>query len=279
MLSEQTRTARLRNVTASGAHRVMGDWNKKPPSPDGIPAFDQMEPVLRKIHEEGKSIPTATALRPLLSDPPKALAEPLKEAWKVITYNPNPITQGMDTYAQELVDGEFFHYDEDYAFTGNYATRAGEEREPECMRILGEKVEKQFVWTGDNQQHIDNGEGVGCTPDGVLLGDNELVYTGGEAKCKSPSEHRYLYAVTDNDTLKKLEFNIFCQVQCSMYVLGCTYWFFAIYQPKAKDDRLKFKYTVIERDSGFIRIMESRIKATLELRDKHSAATQKLLES
>ncbi|QDP60887.1 MAG: hypothetical protein Tp185DCM00d2C31949971_3 [Prokaryotic dsDNA virus sp.] len=171
---------------------------------------------------------------------------------------------GLVTYAEEKAMETLFDFDPSLNFSTAH-TRNGEERELECMEKLSEATGLEFLHTGDNQVHIHASE-VGCTPDGVIFDELDLVQTGAEVKCKSPLEHARNLLINTNQDLMDAAFDHFVQIQTAMLVTGTDYWYFANYNPYAKRKDMQFKHIIIYRDDAFIKILKKRIEIAKKIK-------------
>lgn len=249
MLSNDLLLKRAGNFTASENHRLMAGWQEKKTPRE----FDEFKHIYRAIRHLDK--------KPLVGDVKNKVkcnvsGDLINLTWKIIQEERPP--QGLVTYAQEKAIEEFFHPDPSLNFSTQH-TRNGEEREHECMAMLSEKTGIEFVHTGGDQIHIHADE-VGCTPDGLKLDELDLVETGAEAKCKSALVHAQNMMVKNNNDMKSNIFDAFVQVQTAMLVTGADHWYFANYNPFAKDERLIFGHIIVERDDRFIAILNERLE-------------------
>ena len=257
MLSEETLINRAGNFTASQNFRLMAGWDAPQLNRD-FDGFNEMYAVMSGLDK-----------KPLISEMKgfvdmKVTGKLINDTWAIIL-SEKP-SAGLITYAQEKAIEELFDPDPSLNFSTVH-TRNGEERELTCMELLSDETELNFVRTGDNQSHIHIDQ-VGCTPDGVVLDELDLVVTGAEVKCKSPLEHARNLLINNNEDMKKNAFDHYVQIQTSMLVTGTDYWYFANYNPFAKESRFKFKYIIIERDNEFIAVLEKRIAIAKEIKQK-----------
>jgi len=245
------------SVTGSAVHCIMTGWEKKRP--------DCRQDIYNIIDaSDGKKLLVGDA-KSLLDDDSvtgKDIAAAM-EAWKFD--QPNP---GLITYAEKLACEELYSTEEirGYSGEGNKAIENGNAREPECMRLLSEASGYVFSKTGDDQIHI-NRDGMGITPDGVALNEMELIEAGGEAKCRGPLEHTRQLFIVDNQSLLKLDFDRYCQIQLGIVLCELDEWHTGNYNPEAEYEWMRFHHVVIKRDHAFIAVMMDRI-ATVK---KHKA--------
>lgn len=256
MLSEKLMNDRAGNFTASANHRLMAGWDKpKLPEPELIkelPIFLELttKPLVKEAFEMFGV---------------KLTGAQINEMWSYI--QSKKIPQGLITYAQEKAIESLFDYDTSLNFSTVH-TRNGEKRELECMDKLSKETGLKFVSTGDNQTHI-HSNGIGCTPDGIVLDDIDMVLTGAEVKCKSPLEHSKSLLINNNEDMKKEAFEHYVQIQTQMLVTDTDHWYFANYNPFGKEARFKFKYIIIGRDDDFIKILKSRIEIAKEIKKEY----------
>ncbi len=253
MLSEQMLIARAGNFTASENHRLMCGWDN-PVVNRSYPEFDAMHRVMKGIIDKDCSKPLVRDIQDLVDF--KVTGELINKSWAYI--QSQKIPEGLITYAEEKAMETLFEPDPSLSFRTVH-TKNGEDREVECMQILSERTGLQFINTGDNQTHIHANE-IGCTPDGIVLDELDLVKTGAEVKCKSPLVHAKNLLINNNDDLKEMAFDHFVQIQTAMLVTSTDYWHFANYNPFAKSDDLMFKFIVINRDNEFIKKLCQRIE-------------------
>lgn len=260
MLSEQIMIERAGNFTASENHRLMAGWDIPRPVVD-YSVFPYKAAYGRLCFEmcDFKSKPLVKDIE--ISDF-KVTGKMIQVVWDYMQYEKTP--QGLITYAEEKALESLFDYDESLNFSTVH-TRNGDEREVECMELLSEKTGLAFQSIGDDQAHIHSNE-VGCTPDGIVLDDLDLIETGAEVKCKSPLVHSRLFLIDTAEQLKENAFDHFVQIQTQMLVTETSYWYFAIFNPFAKKESMKFKHIIIERDDEFIKIMQKRIDIAKQIK-------------
>jgi len=252
MLSDEMLLARAGNFTASENHRLMAGWDKPEPS-KGFAHFDEIYPTLKWMFDDGESKFLVGDLKELFDF--KLTGELIKNTLDVIKSEIPPT--GLVTYAEEKAIETLFDIDPSLNFSTIH-TRNGEEREVECMLMLSDKTALNFVNIGEDQVHIHANE-IGCTPDGVLHDELDLILTGAEVKCKSPLIHARNLLIDNGSDLKVAAFDHFVQVQTGMLVTGADHWYFANYNPFAKRESMTFKHIIIERDDDFIKILKKRI--------------------
>lgn len=268
MLSENILLARTGNFTASENHRLMAGWDKPAPSRD-YEEFEELYSLMKNMDKK----PLVGTVKECVGC--KVTGDLLNKTWAVIQHKKPP--QGLITYAEEKAIEEFFSPDPSLNFSTAH-TRNGEEREGECMRLLSESTGLNFVNTEDDQVHI-HADGAGVTPDGLVKDDLDLVETGAEVKCKSPLEHAKNMMIKNNADLMRDAFDHFVQIQTAMLVTGAEYWYFANYNPFAKDEKLAFGYIIIERDNDFIKILSERIEIAKKIKnDFYMKIQSKLLD-
>ena len=245
MLSEKLTEDRGGNFTASENHRLMAGWDKPAPEIGDVNIYSAIKEMGRK--------PLVGGLKEILDC--EVTGALINQAWAAIQYEKPP--QGLITYAEEKAIESFYSFDPSLNFSTVH-TINGEEREVECMELLAKATGLKFINIGDEQVHI-SANGVGATPDGVVIDDLDLVETGAEVKCKSPLEHAKNMMIRNNDDLKNQAFDHFVQIQTCMLVTGASHWYFANFNPYAKHDSLKFGFIIIQRDNDFIEVLQSRI--------------------
>lgn len=252
MLSEELLLERAGNFTASENHRLMAGWETPEPDRD-FTEFDAIYQVIKPLFDAGERKFLVGDLSGKFKF--KLTGELLNKTLAVIKSEIPPT--GLVTYAEEKAMETLFDFDPSLNFSTAHTTN-GEERELDCMIRLYEKTGLNFVHTGDDQIHIHSNE-VGCTPDGVVFDDLDLLLTGAEVKCKSPLVHARNLLINNNHDLKEAAFDHFVQVQTAMLVTGADHWYFANYNPYAKRTDMQFKHIIAYRDNDFIRILSKRI--------------------
>lgn len=264
MLSDNIIEQRGGNFTASENHRLMAGWDKPAPEIGDVNIYSAIREMGRK--------PLVGELKEKLDC--EVTGALINQAWAAIQYEKPP--QGLITYAEEKAIEAFFSRDPSLNFSTVH-TINGEEREAECMELLAEKTGLKFINTGDEQIHI-HVDGVGATPDGIVINDLDLVETGAEVKCKSPLEHSKNMLIRNNDDLKNEAFEHFAQIQTCMLVTGAKHWYFANFNPYAKHEALKFGFIIIERDDDFIKVMKKRIEMAKSIKEKFLKRLEETLD-
>lgn len=250
MLTPDLIEARKGNITASPAHRMMAGWDTPRPAGDFSPELYDW------IAKHGK--PKVGDVKDVLDC--EVSGALINAAYAAVKFD-QP-TQGLLTYAEELACEELFEHDP----MTDVSTRGmefGNEREPEAVERLIEVTGLPFVNTGDDQVHISVG-GIGCTPDGLVKDDLDLIATGAEIKCRTPLHHARQLFITDNDSLLEHDFDRFCQMQVSMSVCSCSTWYCASYNPHALREEHKFHHCIIQRDDAFLEVFNRRAKMVFE---------------
>lgn len=255
MLSEEMLIARAGNFTASENHRLMAGWDIPEPDRD-FKWFSELYAVLKPLYLNGQRKFRVSDIDSLVDFSVEISGKLIDKTLAVIKHEIPPT--GLVTYAEEKAMELLFDIDPSLNFSTIH-TQNGEERELECVMKLSEVVGREFLHTGDDQIHIHSNE-VGCTPDGVLFDDIDLVETGAEVKCKSPLVHAKNLLIDSNQDLMEAAFDHFVQVQTAMLVTGADHWYFANYNPYAKRKDMQFKHIIVERDEAFIKILAKRIE-------------------
>ena len=268
MLSEKLLMDRTGNFTASSNFRLMSGWNKPRPDTD----FEGFEVLYSLMRNREK--------KPLIGDFKdesfdfKLTGILITKVWTYLQWL-KPST-GLISYAEEKACESLFDYDPSLNFSTVH-TRNGDEREIACMELLIEQTGLNFINIGDDQTHIHTNE-IGCTPDGIVLDDFDMVLTGAEVKCKTPLEHSKLLLLNNGEDLKSEAFDHFVQVQTQMLVTGADHWYFSTYNPFGKKQAFRFKYIIISRDSDFIKILQKRIDKAKVIKNNYLEKINKMLE-
>ena len=259
MLSDELLLERAGNFTASENHRLMAGWDIDPPDVD-FEEFDSIHSAILPLFNGGCRKFLVGDVADLIGYKPTG--KMISDTLSYIKYN-KP-SQGLITYAEEKAIETLFNVDPSLNFSTVHTVN-GEEREQECMRLLSNHTGLDFKCTGDNQIHIHHSE-IGCTPDGVLYDDMDLVTSGAEVKCKSPLVHAKSLLINNSDDLKEAEFNHYVQIQTAMLVTGADHWHFANYNPFAIKTSMQFKAIIIKRNDDFIKVLANRIEEAKKIK-------------
>lgn len=250
---------RAGNFTASENHRLMAGWDT-PEADRDFEGFESMYPVMKLDYDDGCRKFLVRDYKDLVTV--KVSTEMISKTLAVIKGEAPPT--GLVSYAQEKAVEEISEPDPSLYFETAH-TENGNARELDAVAIFQQKTGITLHHTGENQIHIQS-DGVGCTPDGVIIGAADMVDGGCEIKCKSPKHHAALLEVTDNESLKAAAFDHYVQIQTSIFVTGSDSWYFAIYNPYFKDDRDKFRLSVINRDFAVINVLKKRIEIAKQIK-------------
>ena len=245
MLNDEIIEQRRGNITASAAHRIMAGWDTPRPT-------DEFPPEIYDWIERWGGKPTVGRIKEELDC--EVSAKLIEAAWKAYRFDTPP--QGLLTYAEELACDELFEHDPSTEFTSTHMEN-GNEREVEAMERLSTATGMHFQKTGDDQIHISI-DGIGCTADGLVYDELDLIVTGGEAKCRSPIHHARQLLIRDNASLIEHDFSRFCQTQVCCLVTGADEWYSASFNPYAIREAHKFHYCVIKRDTAFLSVFKKR---------------------
>lgn len=270
MLNEGLINARRGIFTASENHRLMANWDAPVPSRD----FDEFEIMYENIKPLYNQGVRKFLVGELKDNFDFKLSTDLINKTLAVIKSEKP-TDGLVTYAQEKAIETFFDSDPSLIFSTVH-TRNGEEREPECMRLLADATGLKFENIGEDQQHIISGY-AGCTPDGIVMNDLDMIETGAEVKCKTPLEHAKNLLINKQEELLNHSIQHYTQVQTQMLVTDTDHWYFANYNPFAISDKLKFKHIIIYRDSEFIKVLKDRIQIAAEIRDSFIQKVKEIL--
>lgn len=261
MLTDELLIERAGNFTASENHRLMAGWDAPELEPLP-PELNMLRAYIEPMYNEGRREFLVGEMKN--HGFPDATGASINLIKKHLSANKIP--EGLRTYAEEKATEELFHFDPSLNGWSTPQTRNGEEREIDCMEILSERTGLHFVNTGEDQAHI-HADGVGCTPDGIVLDDLDLVLTGAEVKCKSPLGHSRDLLITDQETMMYEAFDHFVQVQTAMLVTDTDHWYFANYNPFAKHESIKFNFIIIYRDNEFIKKLKQRIDLAKKIKN------------
>jgi hypothetical protein len=140
----------------------------------------------------------------------------------------------------------------------------GLDHEAEAVQAFAEYTGFKPHMTGQAQEFIGSSCGqYGATPDGLIAD-----YAGLEIKCPNSITHMIYADVTSAETLLEIEPRYYWQIQGSMLVTGREKWWFASYDPRFSDDRLKLTTALIERNESDIDALKARLDAAIKQRDK-----------
>tara|TARA_R110002167_G_scaffold81296_6_gene222717 strand:+ start:5980 stop:6693 length:714 start_codon:yes stop_codon:yes gene_type:complete len=169
---------------------------------------------------------------------------------------------GAETYATEKAV-ETLLSDPEPSYS-NDAMDRGSQTETESvlhfMEVTGLKVEKY----GEEQEFVELGKHVGCTPDGRIGHDGGI-----EGKCPNAKTHFfYLLNLRTAEDLKKHCKNYYWQCQGNMYVTDSKYWYFFSYDPRFENPKHKMLILKIERNDEDIEKLKRRLKQAIEFKNK-----------
>lgn len=186
------------------------------------------------------------------------------EFHRLMGYEDNPkydteLTKGGTSYAYEKYLETITEAGERYR---NESMDRGNELEGEAAIRFMEETGLEVANTGDEQEFIELGEHVGCTPDG-LVGDD----AGLETKCPDSKTHdNYLTNIVDQESFKKVCKDYYYQIQGSMYVTGRSHWYFVSYDPRFKDKEEQLLILRIERNEEDIEKLKTRLRLAIGLK-------------
>jgi hypothetical protein len=283
MLSEQILKDRVGNFTASENHRAMAGWNKPAPEPFE-PYLQPLYDYIKPRYDAGEREFRVGAMKAAVPTIDSSVVI-IKSVLDVIKADVVP--EGLITYAREKAVESLFNVDPSLNWSTAH-TRNGNEREVKAMLMLSDRTELNFVRIGEDQAHVQV-NGIGCTPDGVVLDEVGLISVCAEVKCKSAAEHAKLFVINNNADMIDKAFDHYVQVQTQMLVTETKQCHFAIYNPFAKYDWLEFKNIVIDRDDKFIAILSERLELAKKIKAEFlaelvpgkavSANTDKIIET
>lgn len=254
MLSPEIIEQRRGNITASAAHRMMAGWN------DAQPSRDYPSELYDWISKHGK--PKVGDVKNVLDCDVSGNA--INAAYTAYQFDKTP--QGLITYAEELACDELFDHDP-LTDVQTKAMEAGHERELEAVDAFFEVTGIELQKTGDDQIHL-TADGVGCTPDGIVYDELDLIKTGAEIKSRTPLHHARQLLINDNASLIDHDFERFCQIQAACLVAGVDHWFSINFNPYAKEPAHRLHYCVIKRDDDFIAILNKRAELVFKHKEQ-----------
>lgn len=183
------------------------------------------------------------------------------EFHRLMGYRSKPdFPKGAETYAMEKAV-EALTTESDYF--SNAAMEHGNAHEVEAveyfMEVTGLTVEKY----GNDQEFVELGDDVGCTPDGRIG-----INGGYEGKAPNSKTHFfYLTNVKNAADLEKHCSNYFWQVVGSMYVTGADFWYWVSYDPRFKKPEHRMHIVKIERDEKAIEDLKRRLRQGIRYRN------------
>ena len=117
---------------------------------------------------------------------------------------------------------------------------------------------------GKEQEFIELGNDLGCTPDGLIGTDG-----GFESKCPdSKTQDSYLNEIRDVESFKKACGNYYWQVQGSMYLTGRSYWLFVSYDPAMKREEDQILILKVPRNDQDIEKLKTRLRLAIAYKNK-----------
>lgn len=162
--------------------------------------------------------------------------------------------KGAETYAMEKAV-ESLLSDPEPSYSNDVMDR-GSETEVESVIHFMERTGIEVVKYGENQEFVEMGKHVGCTPDGIIEPDGGI-----EGKCPNAKTHFfYLLNLKNQEDLKKHCKNYYWQCQGNMYVTNSSYWYFFSYDPRFENPKHKMVILKIERNETDIEKLRKRIQ-------------------
>lgn len=169
--------------------------------------------------------------------------------------------KGAETYATEKAV-ETLLSDPEPSFSSDDMDR-GSETEHESvlhfMEVTGLIVER----FAEDQEFVELGKHVGCTPDG-LIGEDGLI----EGKCPKAKTHFfYLLNVKNQEDLKKHCKDYYWQCMGNMYVTGRKYCYWYSYDPRFSDPKNRIHMIKVNRDELEIEKLKGRIQKAIAFKN------------
>lgn len=114
----------------------------------------------------------------------------------------------------------------------------------------------------NNPVFYSHGDYAGGSPDGDVIEEN----AGLEIKCPvDETVHIKRLLVRSVEQFKEDDFEGYCQCQANMYIMKKDWWYFASYDPRKKDERLRMKIIKLFPDTDWQAEYEARITAAVEI--------------
>lgn len=185
------------------------------------------------------------------------------EFHRLMGYEDKPeFPKGAETYATEKAV-ETLLTDPEPSYSNESMDR-GSELETESVVEFMERTGLKVTKYGEDQEFVELGKHVGCTPDGRIGEDGGI-----EGKCPNSKTHFfYLLNLKDADDLKKHCKNYYWQCQGNMYVTGAKYWYFFSYDPRYENPRHKMLILKIKRNDEDIDKLKGRLKQGIEFKNQ-----------
>jgi YqaJ-like viral recombinase domain len=127
----------------------------------------------------------------------------------------------------------------------------------EFIRVTG----KQLMYHGNVcPKFIEYGEFAGGSPDGEVLNEDAIL----EIKCPFNTDvhTRRLFLKTIQE-FKESHFEEYCQCQMNMEVTGKNYCYFASYDPRRINPKLRMKIVKLQRDQEWVDEFKMRLEQAL----------------
>lgn len=185
------------------------------------------------------------------------------EFHRLMGYEDKPeFPKGAETYATEKAV-ETLLSDPEPSYSNDVMDR-GSETEKESVAFFMDVTGLTVVKYADEQEFVELGKHVGCTPDG-LIGDDGLI----EGKCPNAKTHFfYLLNLKSPEDLKKHCKNYYWQVQGNMYVTDRKFAYFFSYDPRFEDPKHKMFFLKVERNETDIEKLKGRLKQAIAFKLK-----------
>lgn len=166
------------------------------------------------------------------------------------------LTKGGMTYAYEKYLETITSESDSFSTS---STEHGNEFEKEAAVQFMEETGLVVANYGIDQEFIELGEHLGCTPDG-LIGDD----AGFESKCPNSKTHdHYLSNIQCQDSFKKTCSDYYWQIQGSMYITGRKKWYFVSYDPRFVEQKERLLILRIDRNEEDIENLKNRLRLAI----------------
>ena len=180
---------------------------------------------------------------------------------RVMGYEDNPaydkkLTKGGISYAYDKYLEEISTQSKNF---NTKATEHGNEFEAEAAERFMQETNLEVDFYGKEQEFIEFGEHLGCTPDGLIED-----WAGLETKCPDSKTHDYyLNAIIDEESFKKTCANYYAQIQGSMYITNRQAWYFVSYDPRMKKEEEQILILRVNRNDAYIKKLTTRLKLAI----------------
>lgn len=175
------------------------------------------------------------------------------EAHRLMGYeDKDEFPKGAETYAMEKAIETLVTETESFSSSD---MDWGNDCEVEAVEYLMDITGLTVTKYGKDQEFVELGQHVGCTPDGLI--DSDGLIEGKSPKSKT--HFGYLTTLKNVETFKKECKNYYWQTQHNMYVTGRKYCIFYSYDPRFKKPEHRLLMLKVERNDTDIAKLKRRL--------------------